>query len=100
MSTTLNSVLEKLRASGNGKLEGLEKLAGEHSSWLRAAIVDAAQQLAGLAPASKKQRLNADGDAQSTETSTEQQKASLRHRMYNVCSRLAMCWLSLPATAH
>lgn len=66
MSTTLNSVLERLRSFGNDKLTELEARAEEHRSWLRAAVEEVAQQVAALQPASKRQRLDGGGAAKAT----------------------------------
>ncbi len=66
MSNTLNGVLERLRAFGDGKLAELEARAEEHRSWLRAAVEEVASQVAALAPASKRQRLDGSGAAWAT----------------------------------
>lgn len=66
MSNTLNTVLERLRAFGNDKLAELDSRAEAHRGWLRTAVEEVAQQIAALAPASKKQRLNGRGAAKVT----------------------------------
>lgn len=66
MSTTLSSLLERLRAFGNGKLEALDSLAEENKSWLAEAVKEVAEQIASLAPATKKQRLDGKGGSRAT----------------------------------
>lgn len=66
MSTTLNSVLERLRNFGNDKLAELDARADEQKAWLKAAVEEVAQQIAALGPAAKKQRLSDDGSAKAT----------------------------------
>ena len=75
MSTTLNTVLERLRAFGTDKLGELDKRAEEHRGWLRAAVEEVAAQVAALAPASKRQRLEG-GAARATAAAGEQVRAA------------------------
>lgn len=74
MSTTLNSVLERLRNFGNDKLAELDARAEEHKGWLKAAVEEVAQQIAALAPAAKKQRLNDSGGAKATAVAAEEEQ--------------------------
>lgn len=74
MSNTLNGVLERLRAFGDGKLAELEARAEEHRSWLRAAVEEVAAQVAALVPASKRQRLDGSGAARATAAEADERQ--------------------------
>lgn len=74
MANTLNSVLERLRAFGADKLAELDARQEEHRGWLAAAVAEVQQQIAALAPAAKRQRLDADGAAAATAAEQQEQE--------------------------
>lgn len=74
MSSTLNGVLERLRAFGDGKLAELEARAEEHRGWLRTAVEEVAAQVASLVPASKRQRLDGSGAARATAAQADERQ--------------------------
>lgn len=73
MATQLNSVLERLRAFGADKLAELDGREQEHRGWLAAAVEEVRAQIAALAPAAKRQRLDAAGAAKATQAEEEEQ---------------------------
>lgn len=73
MSNQLTSVLERLRAFGSERLAEFDAREEEHRGWLRAAVQEVRAQIAALAPAAKRQRLDAGGAAQATAAQPEEQ---------------------------
>ncbi len=73
MSNQLSSVLERLRAFGSERLAEFDAREEEHRGWLRAAVDEVRAQIAALAPATKRQRLDAGGAAQATAAQPEEQ---------------------------
>lgn len=73
MSNQLTSVLERLRAFGSERLAEFDEREEEHRGWLRAAVQEVRAQIAALAPAAKRQRLDAGGAAQATAAQPEEQ---------------------------
>jgi hypothetical protein len=58
MSKNLSGVLDQLRDIGSTKLSELETLCEEQKNWLQTAVANVREQIAGLAPASKRQKLH------------------------------------------
>ena len=73
MSNQLSSVLERLRAFGSERLAEFDAREEEHRGWLRAAVDEVRAQIEALAPATKRQRLDAGGAAQATAAQPEEQ---------------------------
>lgn len=77
MSSTLNTVLDRLRAFGNDKLSELDGRCAEHRGWLQSAVEEVARQIAELGPATKKQRLEGSAATAARATAGEQVGASV-----------------------
>jgi hypothetical protein len=74
MSTTLNSVVDRLRAFGDAKLAELDSLAAEARTWLPAAAQELAQQIAALGPALKKRKVDDGGEAKAITTGPQEEQ--------------------------
>lgn len=99
MSSTLNSVIERLRAFGGDKLEELAAREADHRSWLAAAVAEVRAQVAALAaPASKRQRLDDAGAAKPTAVEQQEQEQVREGReVHPRLSTAATARLSPPA---
>lgn len=87
MASTLNTVLERLRAFGADKLTELDAREEEHRGWLASAVAEVKQQIAAFAPAAKRQRLDAVGAAAATAVEQEEQEKQVG----GVKGRAAVC---------
>jgi hypothetical protein len=61
MSKNLTGVLDQLRDLASTKISELETLCEEQKNWLQTAVTNVREQIAGLAPASKRQKLDTCG---------------------------------------
>lgn len=78
MSKNLTDVLDQLQDLGSTKLSELETLCEEQKNWLQTAVTNVRKQIAGLAPASKKQKL----DTSDSNTTLEQEVRMLLSTVY------------------